>query len=160
MALQNPPAQQPITDKIVTPQWLLWFNAIKDFLDNGIFSQVLVNKATGLIGYTTGAGGTVTQATSKGTSVILNKPTGQITMHNAALAAGAVVGFPVTNSLVTLSDVVVCSIKNGSVTSVGNYSIITSPGGGAFEVWVRNVSAGGLSEAVIISYSVIKGATT
>ena len=41
------------------------------------------------IGYTSGLGGAVTQATSKSTGVTLNKPCGTITMHDASLAAAA-----------------------------------------------------------------------
>lgn len=49
--------------------------------------------ASGGIGYQAGSGGAVMQATSKGTSVTLNKPSGQITMNNAALAAGCICGW-------------------------------------------------------------------
>jgi hypothetical protein len=49
--------------------------------------------ATQGIGYATGAGGTVTQATSKSTAVTLNTVTGAITMNNAALAAATIVSF-------------------------------------------------------------------
>lgn len=44
---------------------------------------------TGGIGYQTGSGGTVTQATSKSTAVTLNKLSGRITLNAEALAAGA-----------------------------------------------------------------------
>ena len=44
--------------------------------------------STSGIGYAAGAGGTVTQATNKSTTVVLNKTTGQITMNAASLAAG------------------------------------------------------------------------
>jgi hypothetical protein len=43
----------------------------------------------GGLGYSTGAGGAITQGTSKSTAVTLHKVCGSITMHNAALAAGA-----------------------------------------------------------------------
>jgi hypothetical protein len=43
--------------------------------------------STGGIGYATGAGGPVTQLTSKSTGVTLGKVAGQITMNGAALAA-------------------------------------------------------------------------
>lgn len=36
------------------------------------------------LGYATGFGGTITQATGKSTGVTLNKPCGTITTHNAA----------------------------------------------------------------------------
>ena len=61
--------------------------------------------AGSLIGPTTG--GTVTQATNKGTGVTLNTQSGQITMNNAALADAAEVSFTVTNSKIAATDVVV-----------------------------------------------------
>jgi hypothetical protein len=39
MTLQSTPAQQPITDKLVTPQWLIWFNSIVSTV-NGIITSV------------------------------------------------------------------------------------------------------------------------
>lgn len=74
----------------------------------GEFVQVI---GTG-IGYGTGLGGTVTQLTSKSTAVTLNKPTGQITMNNAALAAGAIASFQFLNSLITTSDMVIVTLNN------------------------------------------------
>jgi hypothetical protein len=50
------------------------------------------------IGYATGAGGAVTQATDRTTGVTLSKLTGQITTNNASLAAGAEAEFTVTNT--------------------------------------------------------------
>src|SRR5262249_33804889 len=63
------------------------------------------------IGYQTGAGagGTVTQATSKSTGVTLNKITGAITMNAAALAAATSVTFTVTDSSVAATDAVVAN---------------------------------------------------
>ena len=55
---------------------------------------------TSSLGYGAGAGGTVTQATSKSTAVTLNKPTGKITMNNAALAANTTVQFNLNNNLI------------------------------------------------------------
>jgi hypothetical protein len=49
------------------------------------------NLNTDKAGYITGEGGTVAQATSKATAVTLNKKCGQITMHNASLAADTTV---------------------------------------------------------------------
>lgn len=106
------------------------------------------------MGYTTGAGGTVTQATNKSTSVTLNKPCGQITMNNAALAAGAQVRFFVGNSTVGLYDVVSISLRDGFSDSA--YNIWTSVATGAFYVNVKNISAGSLSEAIVLNFVVIK----
>ena len=116
---------------------------------------VVVAKPTGL-GYGTGSGGTVTQATSKSTAVTLNKPTGQITMNNAALAAGGFVEFLVNNSLFTVTDIVIAQQFGWS-----NYRVESYPNGsGSFNVRVTNISGGSLSDAVVINFAIIKGATS
>jgi len=53
--------------------------------------------AGNLVGPATG--GTVTQATNKGTAVTLNTESGQITMNGAELAGAAEVTFQVNNEL-------------------------------------------------------------
>jgi hypothetical protein len=115
---------------------------------------------TGSIGYTTGAGGTVTQATSKSTAVTLNKPCGQITMNNAALGAGASVTFIVNNSLVTNTDIVVVQL-NGNVAASSAYRVENeNTASGLFRVRITNISGGSLSEALLLNFSVIKGTTS
>jgi hypothetical protein len=120
---------------------------------------ILATAPAGL-GYGTGSGGTVTQATNKSTTVTLNKPTGQITMNNAALAAGAIVTFVVTNSLVAQTDTVVLTASYIGINP-SNYRIECMYVGttGQFGVRVTNISAGSLSEALQINFSIIKGAT-
>lgn len=129
------------TDALATPA-----------LGNATATSVLSNSAA-LSGYTTGAGGTVVQATSKSTAVTLNKPCGKITTHAENLAAGAVVGFTVNNSLVTADDVIVLTPKDGngykyrfSVYSVNN---------GSFVIAVKNDTAGDLAEALPLNFAVI-----
>lgn len=114
----------------------------------------------GGLGYGTGAGGTVTQATSKATAVTLNKPTGQITMNNAALAAGATVGFQLTNSLIAASDILSVAMVNGGVGNPANYRVKASCGAGTALIYVTNESGGSLSEALLIQFAIIKGATS
>jgi hypothetical protein len=120
--------------------------------------NVLVTNAGGL-GYGTGAGGTVTQATNKSTTVTINKPTGQITMNNAALGAGAAASFSVLNSVVAASDVVV--LTGTSSPDSNNYRIeqINIVAGG-FGIRLTNITGGSRSEAVVINFAIIKGATT
>lgn len=117
--------------------------------------NVLVTSAAGL-GYGTGSGGTVTQATSKSTAVTLNKPTGQITMNAAALAAGASVFFDVNDSLVAATDNVLLTLSNFSAL---NYTIKCFVSTGKFTVILKNETAGSLSEAVVFNFGVLKGAT-
>lgn len=117
---------------------------------------VTSSSATSGVGYSTGAGGTVTQATNKSTGVTLNKASGSITTNNAALAAGAEVSFVVTNSVVAATDVPVIVIK--SVGTLGAYAVVVSAvGAGSFTVTISNLTAGSLSEAIILSFVIIKG---
>ena len=118
--------------------------------------NVLVTGSGGL-GYGTGAGGTVTQVTSKSTTVTLNKPSGQITMNNAALAAGASVKFALTTSSSSASDLCIANIVGG-VSGYENYNILASPYAGGITFTVKNISTGSLSEAIVINFAIIKGA--
>ena len=108
----------------------------------------------GVLGYGAGSGGTVTQITSKTTGVTINKPTGRITMHNAALGAGASVVFVVSNSTVTGHGVVL----SGAYRSVdpSSYRIeLAFSGAGAFAIRVTNLTADSLSQALDINFSVL-----
>lgn len=111
--------------------------------------------ATAGLGYDTGAGGTVTQATNKSTDVTLNKSTGKITMNNAALAAATIVSFTVTCSAVVATDSIVIMHESGG--TLGSYTVnARATGAGTFAVDVRNNTAGSLSEALVLRYAVIK----
>ena len=117
-----------------------------------------LNSPTGGIGYGTGAGGTVTQLTSKSTAVTLNKPTGVITMNNAALAAGESVHFALNNTLITYLDQIVYSGYYNTINPQ-NYRFETDFAVyGAVVIRVTNISNISLSEAVQFNFSVIKGA--
>jgi hypothetical protein len=123
-----------------------------------IFTTLGVNGASGTLGYSTGSGGTVTQATSKSTAVTLNKGSGNIVMNNAALAAGAVVTFQLTNSLLSPNDQLVMSVT-WSTWVPWNYQVWVgvNSGGGSAAVQVKNISAGSLSEAIVITFAIVKG---
>ena len=110
-----------------------------------------------LAGPTTG--GTVTQATNKGTGVTLNTESGQITMNNAALAAAAEVTFTVTNDKIAATDVVV--VNHGSACTAGSYLVASNTiAAGSFAITVSNVSGGSLSEAIVINFVALKGASS
>ena len=121
-----------------------------------ISGNVLLTSGTGGLGYGAGSGGTVTQLTSKGTTVTLNKPSGQITMNNAALAAGASVSFTFTNSLIANTDILVMSLKNGS-GSVNAYKFFSECANGNGVIQVTNISGISLAEAIVINFAIIKG---
>lgn len=110
---------------------------------------------TAAFGYAAGAGGVVTQATSKAAAVTLNKLSGQITMNATALAAGAIVSFVFTNSVLAATDIIV--VNHVATGTFGSYLInARATGAGAGSISVRNTSAASLSEAIVIGFVVIK----
>jgi hypothetical protein len=116
--------------------------------------------ALGGIGYATGAGGTVTQLTSKATGVTLAKVSGQITTFNDALANATEVSFTVTaTGAVAATDGVVVNHKSGG--TLGAYVVQAHTiAADSYKVSIRNVSGGSLSEALVLTVNVIKGVTS
>ena len=107
-------------------------------------------------GYGAGAGGTVTQATSKATAVTLNKPSGKITMHNATMSPGASIEFSLNNLFVSVDTIVVVNCDSWP-NYIANCQR-TADGGCLLRV--TNYSGSSLSEAVAINFAIIKVATT
>ena len=110
------------------------------------------------IGYSTAAQGTVTQGTSKSTGVTLNKSSGRITMNGALLAANTAVSFTLTNSLISANDAIIVNVSGGG-TAAAYTTYISSMTAGSAVITLRNMTGGDLSEAVIINYSIIHGAS-
>ena len=109
---------------------------------------------TGKQGYATGAGGVVTQLTSKATGVTLSKSTGQITLDAAALAASTTVSFTLTNTVIEAGDILVMNHISGG--TAGSYLLNAQSAAGSASINVRNISLGSLSEAIVIAFAVIK----
>jgi hypothetical protein len=108
------------------------------------------------LGYAAGAQGTVTQATSKSTGVTLNKSAGRITMNNEALASNTAASFTLTNSVISANDVIILNVSGGG--TAGAYTTyVSSMTTGSAVITLRNMSAGSLSEAVIVNYAIIHG---
>lgn len=126
-----------------------WAGATGDISTTGKFTS-----SGGGIGYSTGAGGTVTQLTSKSTGVTLNKLSGQITMNNASLAANGEAVFTLTNSFIEATDVVVVCL--GSSVSAGRYMVgVATVSAGSCQILITNLSSVA-SEAPVINFAVIK----
>jgi hypothetical protein len=113
-----------------------------------------VISGAGKHGYATGSGGVVTQATSKATGVTLSKPTGQITLNNAALAADTTVSFTLTNTVIEANDILI--LNHISVGSAGSYLLNAQSAAGSASINVRNITTGSLSEPIVIAFAVIK----
>ncbi len=112
------------------------------------------NLNTDKAGYITGEGGAVTQATSKSTGVTLSKKCGTVTMHNAALAADTLVSFTLTNTTIAATDVIVLNHASGG--TAGKYVLNAQAAAGSALITVTNISAGALSEAIVIRFAVVK----
>ena len=114
------------------------------------------------LGYSAAAQGAVTQATDKATGVTLNKSAGRITMNNAALAGSAAVSFTLTNNLISANDtIIVCVSSNTTGSAAGAYTTYVSYlAAGSALITLRNLTtATSYSEAVIINFSIIHGAS-
>jgi hypothetical protein len=110
------------------------------------------------VGYATGAGGTVTQATDKTTGVTLSKVSGQITLNAAALAADTAVSFTLTNTAIAATDILAMNHVSGGTS--GAYTMNAQCAAGSAVITVRNVTAGSLSEAIAIGFVLVKGVTS
>lgn len=121
-------------------------------------TAAILSSGTAGVGYTTGAGGTVTQQLDKSTTVVLSKRSGTITMNNATLNSATVVSFTCTNTTVSATDYV--AIQHESGGTVGAYTVTATPGSGSFVVNVRNNTAGNLGEALVLRFVVFEGVTS
>lgn len=116
--------------------------------------NVLV-KGVGCLGYGTGAGGTVTQATSRTTGVTLSKACGAITLVSAA-GSTSWQSFTVTNTLVAATDVVHVCQKSGTDL----YEIhVTNVAAGSFKVSFKTTS-GTTTEQPVFNFTVLKAVTS
>lgn len=107
-------------------------------------------------GYTSGAGGAVTQLTSRVTGVTINAPTGAITLFSAA-GVPTPTSFTVTNSAVAATDVVILSVKSGATNS---YSFnVSAVAAGSFNItfWAQ---IGIATDAPVVNFVVLKGAAS
>jgi len=123
-------------------------------------TQILSTYASAGSGYATGAGGSVTQTTSRTTGVTLSKPCGQITTNTTSLAAGATAKFTVTNTLVASSDHVDVSIQSGTTTDATRVRV-QSVAAGSFTIVVENGHASTAETgAIVINFAVTKVVTS
>jgi hypothetical protein len=104
------------------------------------------------VGFATGSGGTVTQASSRTTGVTINKKCGAITLYSAA-GTSAYASFTVTNSLVTANDVIVVNQQSGTNTYL---VFVTAVAAGSFRITFSAVS-GTATDAPVFNFAVIEG---
>jgi hypothetical protein len=114
-------------------------------------TAAITSSGTAGVGYATGAGGVVTQGTSRTTGVTLNKTTGAITLFSAAGTTTATT-FTVTNSTVAATDVIILNQKSGTDL----YDLmVTAVAAGSFNLTFRT-TGGTTTETPVFNFAVIK----
>lgn len=148
-------------DVVAASLYFFAYNAALDAAAGGLVlistATIKSSSATTGIGYATGAGGTITQATNKSTGVTLSKVVGQITMNAASLAAATTVSFTLTNTAIAVGDILILNHVSGG--TAGAYTLNAQAAAGSASINVRNITAGALAEAIVIGFAVIKGVT-
>ena len=111
-------------------------------------------RGSGTLGYGTGSGGAVTQATSRTTGVTLDKTNGSITLVSAA-GTTTWQSFTVTNNTVAISDTVIVSQRSGTDL----YQIfVTNVAAGSFQITFAT-TGGTTTEQPVFNFAVIKAVT-
>lgn len=106
-------------------------------------------------------GGSISQGSSKSTSVTLSKATGQITTHAASLAAGATVFFTLNNSVIAANDLVIVNRKSGGTDGVYRvWCDAVAGAGGSCVICIQNTSGGALAEALVLQFGLVACTTT
>jgi hypothetical protein len=106
------------------------------------------------IGYGSGAGGAVTQDTSRTTDVTLDTVCGQITLFSSTTTAGTFTSFTVNNAVVAATDVVIVNISSGATAD--KYSTaVTAVADGSFRIQIYNIAAVAVAEAPVLNFAII-----
>ena len=114
----------------------------------------VLNISAGGLGYGTGSGGAVTQATSRTTGVTLDKTNGAITLVSAA-GTTTWQSFTVTNNTVAATDTIIVSQKSGADL----YQIfVTAVANGSFRISFAT-TGGTTTEQPVFNFAVIKAVT-
>jgi hypothetical protein len=114
-------------------------------------TAALTSSGTAGVGYATGAGGVVTQLTSRTTGVTLNKITGAITLFSTA-GQTTHQSFTVTNSTVVATDTIIAHQKSGTDTLI---VLVRNVSAGSFQLSIA--TTGGVTvESPVIKFTVLK----
>ena len=114
----------------------------------------ITSSGTTGVGYATGAGGAVTQTTSRtNPTPSINRPTGSITLFSAA-GTTAYTSFTVNNNTVAATDAIILSQQSGTDKYELNVTKITAST--SFEITFRT-TGGTTTETPVFNFAVIKG---
>ncbi len=106
-------------------------------------------------------GGTGSQSSAKTDTVVINTSTGVITGDNASLAAATEVVFILTNSTINATSVVILSHADGSGGDPESYLFgVGNVKSGSCEIHITNLTGGALTDAIVLNFVVIGGASS
>lgn len=131
------------------------YYGVQSSADTKVTGAQLRASSTAALGYPAGAGGAVTQITSRTTGVTLNKLCGAITLFAAAGSATAAT-FTVTNSTVAATDTVIVNAKSGTNVYL---TYVTAVAVGSFNI-TFNTTGGTTSDSPVFNFAVIKAAAS
>lgn len=142
------------TNTLASPTWSAIGLASGALTPTSILAtgSIRTSGPTAGIGYATGAGGAVTQGTSRTTTVVSDTPTGAITLFTAA-GSTTPATFTVTCAACAATDIPIVVQKSGTDL----YTIsVTQVAAGSFNI-TFNTKSGTTSEAPVFNYALIKG---
>lgn len=128
-------------------------------IDTGEIYVNGVGQGGATFGYVNGNGGTVVQTGNKGNTVALNKPVGEITLHNQSLGADSTITFEFDNTVMKQKDLLILNHVAGG--TLGGYTLngrVLSDGAALIDV--HNVTTGALAEAIVIRFALVGGSIT
>ena len=107
------------------------------------------------IGFTSGAGGSVTQTGTINSSVTLNKPCGKITLVSHDFSNNDIQQFTLNNSFIGVDDVVAVTFRSGNA-KLYTETVVTTNGSCNITVGdAHNQSTGDI--VVVLNFVIIKG---
>jgi len=118
-------------------------------------NRPLLGSGQAAVGYGTGAGGTVTQGSSRTTGVTVNAYSGAITLVSAA-GSTSWQSFTVTNNRVAATDTIIVNQKSGTDLYRIN---VTAVSAGSFRITFAT-TAGTTTEQPVFNFAVIKAVTS
>lgn len=128
-------------------------DAAQTFTGNQTFAGAALSTSPSAgVGYTTGAGGAVTQLTSRTTGVTLNTTTGAITLFNAVGSTSGIT-FTVTDSAVAATDVPHVSVKSATSVYIAGVSAVAA---GSFNITFFATTVGA-SDSPVLNFAITKG---
>lgn len=117
--------------------------------------------SSGTLGFTTGAGGSVTQTPSLSSGVTLNKPCGSIQTAGGSISAGSSATFSLTNSTIGASDAIIFSWGTLNGATVHNIVLSSITGAGTATITLSNPSSSSsFGGAAVLKFVVIKGSSS